>query len=136
MRAVEKRHTEQESEPEDRRRRRATRTARASALVLALVAATACQTYEPRPLEPRAHRETWHARTLEESSLHEFLARLERAADLRATAFDATDGLSLREAQVVALAFSPKLRLARLRAGRAEVGAQHAGRWGRGRACR
>jgi cobalt-zinc-cadmium efflux system outer membrane protein len=43
--------------------------------------------------------------------------------------YDPTDGLGLREAEVVALFFNPQLRVARLKANAARAGAAEAGRW-------
>ena len=100
---------------------------RACVLVVLAVLAS-CQSYEPRPLDPTAHREAWQARTLEGGSLHEFLERLEDRSDTTEE-FDPTDGLSLREGQLVALVYNPSVRIARLRTGLAAAGAEQAGRW-------
>jgi outer membrane protein TolC len=89
---------------------------------------TSCQTYEPRPLDSAAHRDAWHARTLDGARLREFLDGLEDVAPDTAE-LDLVDGLSLAEGRLVALVFNPSLRLARLRLVRAEAGAEHAGRW-------
>jgi len=101
------------------------------ALVLApvLVIAASCQSYESRPLSPAEHRADWHARTLEDSSLGDFLERLDEDPARAPAAFDPADGLTLDEAQLVALVFNPGLRIARLRAGRAAASAEHAGLW-------
>jgi len=101
-------------------------------LALAAAALAGCQSYEPLPLNPAQHREAWHARTLEDGSLKEFMARLDRldrGLDRDVTGFDPLDGLSLREGQLVALVFNPGLRIARLRVGRAEATAEYAGLW-------
>ncbi len=123
--------------PGSRRLLRAARPRRAAtpaalALVplgLALGALTACQGYEPRPLDSDAHRAAWHARTLEGASLEQFLRELDGHPGASADAFDPADGLSLREAQLVALVFHPGLRVERLRAGKAAAAAGQAGRW-------
>lgn len=73
-----------------------------------------CQSYQPRPLEPDAHRSAWHARTLEDASLKRFLERTRDSGHESAAAFDVADGLSLEEGRLVALFFHPRLRLARL----------------------
>lgn len=57
-----------------------------------------------------------------------FAARLAESAD-EPSVFDLSDGLSLSEAEIVALVFNPDLRLARLRLGVASATAEHAGRW-------
>ena len=105
------------------------RPAVASALALAASAFAGCQSYVPRPLDPAAHRDAWHARTLEAGSLEAFLERLERGAEAEENAFDPRDGVNLDEARLVALVFNPELRLARLRAERSARSAEHAGRW-------
>ena len=107
---------------------------RVGGLGLALAALTSCQSYEPRPLDPAAHREAWHGRTLEAGSLSDFLERLdenlgERDLGEQVAEFDPGDGLTLREGQLVALVFNPGLRLARLRVGQAAATAEYAGLW-------
>jgi outer membrane protein TolC len=88
-----------------------------------------CQSYEPRPLDPTAHREAWLARTPADDSVRAFAVRLAAAGDASAASFDPGDGLGPDEGEVVALVFNPDLRLARLRAGVAAATAEHAGRW-------
>ena len=102
---------------------------RIGALTLVFTALVSCQSYEPRPLDREAHRQAWHARTLEASSLRAFLERLDLEDAAPTAAFDATDGLSLREGELVARVFNPRLRLARMRAGRALADVEHGGRW-------
>ena len=67
-------------------------------IAFALTALTSCQSYEPRPLAPAAPRAAWHARTLEDASLREFVDRLDLDPGGAPTPFDPTDGLTLREA--------------------------------------
>lgn len=86
---------------------------------------TGCQTYEPAPLDPVAHRRDWASRSLTASEVLDVAARL-RAEGADAP-FNLDDGLSLAEAEMVALAFNPDLRLARARAGVSAASAQHAG---------
>jgi len=113
--------------PRSRRRLRTTLPHACWTVLLA-----SCQSYQPAPLDPDAHRAAWHARTIEESAVRPFLERLEHFERTRCepnARFDATDGLDLAEGRLVALAFNPDLRLARLRGGRAAARAEHAGRW-------
>ncbi|MEM7309948.1 MAG: TolC family protein [Planctomycetota bacterium] len=98
------------------------RCARAGALVV--FALGSCQTYAPEPLDLDAHRAAWHARDAADAAAGE-----PRPLAPAPTAFDVADGLTLDEGRLVALAFHPELRLARLRVGRAEASAEHAGRW-------
>lgn len=101
-----------------------------------------CQSYEPSPLEPAAHRAAWHARSLadlEGLRLDTFVERLApaggeapksgEAAVTDGELLDASDGLTLAEGRLVALVYNPDLRLARLRAGVAAVSAENAGLW-------
>ncbi len=57
------------------------------------------------------------------------LARDDRADPAAAADYDPADGLSLGEAEAVALLFNPELRLARLKADVPRLGAAEAGRW-------
>jgi len=99
------------------------------AFAIAAAALTGCQSYEPIPLNPEEHHDAWHARTLEDGSLRDFLARLDRDPGQATTGFDPDDGLSLDEGQLVALVFNPSLRIARLRVGMAEATAENSGLW-------
>lgn len=87
-----------------------------------------CVSYEPRPLDEDAHRLEWSSRTLESEALVDFLERLESSPPA-ARSFDPDDGLQLAEGQLVAMAFHPRLRLERMRAGLAATEAEHAGAW-------
>ncbi len=86
-----------------------------------------CQSYEPWPLHLDQHRRAWHARTLEVASLTEFLEHTGPSQAPTAAGFDLEDGLSLEEARVVALAYRPELRSARLRVGLAAAEREEAG---------
>lgn len=96
---------------------------------LGALALASCQSYEPRPLDPGAHQAAWHARAPEVESLRELMERLELDARGAGTEFDLADGVELREGRIISLAFNPKLRIARLRAGREAAGAENAGLW-------
>lgn len=99
----------------------------AAAPILAL---SGCQSYRPAPLNLRAHSAAWAARDPASPDVAGYARRLASAATAQAdVAFDTADGLSLREAEVVALFFNPRLRAARLKARAAAVGAAEAGRW-------
>lgn len=82
----------------------------------------ACQKYERRPLDLDAHRRDFQSR----------LTPPEIASSGEATSssgFDVSDGLSLAEAEVVALVYNADLRVARLEAGVAKATAEETGRW-------
>ncbi len=94
--------------------------------LLALAGALAgCQQYEPAPLDARHHRTVWRDRTPTAPEVLDAAARLDDGAD--PAQFSLDDGLSLREAEAVTLAFNPDLREARARAGVSAASAEHAG---------
>ena len=97
--------------------------------IVALSVIAGCQSYEPRPLDPATHRETWHSRTPADDSVTAFAERLSDATPDKPVAYDASDGISLAEGELIALVYNPDLRMARLRAGVALATADHAGRW-------
>ena len=86
-----------------------------------------CQSYESKPLDLTSHRDSWLARAPGDEPVQQFAARLADAGE--PAVFDLDDGLSLAEAEVVALVFNAELRIARLRAGVAAATAAHAGLW-------
>jgi cobalt-zinc-cadmium efflux system outer membrane protein len=92
-----------------------------------------CQSYEPRPLNIDATRGAWLARSPDDPSVREFAAVLERAERGSSHAwpgtFDPSDGLTLAEAEAVALVLNPDLRLSRLEANVTRATSAHAGMW-------
>lgn len=90
---------------------------------------SACQVYEPRPLDLQSHRNEWRDRLANEAAVATFVNDLQTRNHTGLARFDLSDGLSLPEAELVAMVFNPDLRLARLRAGFAEASAEHTGRW-------
>lgn len=97
--------------------------------VIGLLAALAgCRSYEPSPVDLANHRAEFLARTPDSPQVAAFAASLAPGSE-PAGPIDTTDGLSCREAELVALVFNAELRLARLRAGVARAGAENAGLW-------
>lgn len=97
---------------------------------VAILTLSGCQSYRPAPLDLGAHAARWEARDPASPDVAAYASRLAAAASPRGrAAFDPSDGLSLREAEAVALFFNPQLRAARLKARVASVGAAEAGRW-------
>ncbi|MDZ4753853.1 MAG: TolC family protein [Phycisphaerae bacterium] len=90
----------------------ATRASRRLPMFIALFAG-ACQSYQARPLDLPAHEKA-------------FLARPHLSPD---APFDLADGVTLSEAEAVAIVFNADLRIARLRAGVTLAGAENAGLW-------
>lgn len=102
--------------------------ARAAACALLAAIAPGCQSYTPRPLDPASARDQWLARSPSDETARQFAGRLARAEG-RPGDFDPADGLTLAEAEPVALVFNRELRLARLRADATRIAADHAGLW-------
>lgn len=103
---------------------------RACGWLLGLLAlSTGCETYTPRPLDVEASRRALDARSAASAEVAELARRLAAEESTDPSEFDAEDGLTLPEAEVVALVFNPELRLARMQAGVAKATADTAGIW-------
>lgn len=87
-----------------------------------------CQSYERKPLDLAAAREAWLARSPSDDTARAFAERLGRA-EATGAPFDPSDGLTLAEAEPVALVFNRELRLARLEANVTQATADFAGLW-------
>ena len=96
--------------------------------LLCLMALAGCQPYRPSPLDLDAHHADLAARDPFAPDVLAYARQL-AVPGTQPSAFDAGDGLSLREAEVVALFFNPDVRVARLKANVPRVGAAEAGRW-------
>jgi outer membrane protein TolC len=94
-------------------------------LVVAVMLA-GCQAYSPAPLELEEHAAEVSKRDPAEVSAYARELAKRRGETVK---YDAADGLSLVEAEVVALFFNPQLRAIRAKAGVAAAGAAEAGRW-------
>lgn len=100
---------------------------RPTVLPIALVILTGCATYERRPLELEQHAENWPLRDISGDSIRAYVETL--ASEEQPAAYDPSDGLSLAEAEAVALVFNPQLRLARAQANVPLASARQAGWW-------
>ena len=98
-------------------------------LSLLICVGSACQSYRDVPLDLGAHWSAMESRDLSMPQVAEYAQGLSRSSTTAPVAYDPSDGLSLAEAEAVALFFNPQLRVARLRANVARVGAAEAGRW-------
>lgn len=95
-----------------------------------------CQTYEARPLALDQHHAEFLARTLESfetraaapDAPNENLGQVEGTAR-HTPGFSLSDGVSLPEAELVALVYNADLRVARLKAGVTLASREHAGLW-------
>ena len=96
-------------------------------LSAALLLLAGCAKYERRPLELDQYAEDWPLREIRVDSIREYAETL---ADGEENApYDPSDGLSLAEAEAVALVFNPQLRLARAQADVPLASAREAGWW-------
>src|SRR5688500_8874313 len=102
---------------------------RLSVIIVAPFTLAACQRYAPAPLDLEGYRASLHARDVTGAGVRDYARRLAEGGTGPAGPYDPTDGLSLDEAEVVALFFNPQLRLARLDAAVRRLGAAEAGRW-------
>lgn len=98
-------------------------------LPLAAVLLAGCQQYQPMPLDLAGHDAMLAARDPAAGEVVAYAQRLESLGRHPDVKYDPSDGLSLPEAEVVALFFNPTLRQARLQARVPAVGAKEAGRW-------
>jgi len=105
-----------------------TMSIRLLSLAATAVALAGCRSYEPRPLALDATQREFLLRTVDGPSLAEFAERL-RAHAPADPAFDPSDGISLAEAEAIALVCNRELRLARLEAGVTRAGADNSGLW-------
>ncbi|MSR70418.1 MAG: TolC family protein [Phycisphaerales bacterium] len=89
-----------------------------------------CASYEPKPLDAAATRQRLDARTPADEEIIRLAARLAAVPELSAReTFNAADALTLAEAEVVALVYNPRLRVARLEVGVTRATAETAGLW-------
>ncbi|MEO1129284.1 MAG: TolC family protein [Planctomycetota bacterium] len=99
----------------------------APAAAVALLAG--CQIYEPSPLNFDAHRAGLSGRVDAVEPISAFVERLEGMGTDVPAGFSMTDGVSVGEAEVLALFYNADLRAARLRAGVALADYETAGLW-------
>lgn len=119
------------------RRAGASNTYRLTHPTIALLSAAAiglggagCRSYEPQPLDQAATRQAWLTRSPNDETARQFADRLAQIEGTHTiVTFDPADGLTLAEAEPVALVFNRELRLARLEAGIARATADNAGQW-------
>lgn len=96
---------------------------------LALAFLAGCQSYKPAPLDFEKHQLNWSTRDPASPAVVEYARQLSAASAANTVAFNPADGLSLPEAEAVALFFNSRLRVARLKAKASTVSAADAGRW-------
>ncbi|MCA9284201.1 MAG: TolC family protein [Phycisphaerales bacterium] len=96
-------------------------------VIAATCLATGCQSYTPKPVDLAVHADAWAARSPADESVVAFAASI--AAPAGSGRFDPTDGLTMREGELVALVFNARLRESRAQAMTALAGAENAGLW-------
>ena len=102
---------------------------RLSWLLLITPLAFGCRKYAPQPLDMSAHRQSILDRDPSAAAVASYARQLTQSGLVKSTTYDPRDGLSLDEAEAVALFFNPHLRATRLKARVPRVGAAEAGRW-------
>ena len=99
-------------------------------IALALLAlSVGCQGYRPVPLDLAAQTERFSHRDPGAEGVLEFARRLDVDGAGASGRFDVSDGLSVHEAEAVALFYNADLRLLRAESGVARASAEHAGAW-------
>lgn len=93
------------------------------------LAATGCQHVPPQPLDLGTTRVELAARQPDVEQVRTFAAKLLGNTTADSAVFDPADGLSLREAEAVALWYNTDLRVSRLELQQAEATADAAGKW-------
>lgn len=103
----------------------------AKTLLLAapLALAAGCAQYQRSPLNLDGYLQSWTGRTADCQPVRDYARKLTRTDDPDSATFDLDDGLTLSEAEAIALYFNPDLRLARARAEVPLAGAKEAGWW-------
>ena len=99
-----------------------------TAILFSATALAGCQAYMSEPLDLAAHREAYLQRSADAAPVKDFARQL-AAGQSSPTVFNVADGLSLAEAEAVALFYNADLRVARQRAGVALATAKTAGLW-------
>lgn len=97
--------------------------------VTALCALAGCQSYERAPLNLAEHRAAFDTRLGHTEAIELFAERLSQQGEAMPDRFDATDGITQAEGEVLALFYNAELRLARLEAGVALATFENAGLW-------
>lgn len=88
----------------------------------------ACQGYSPEPLDDTVHEAAWRGRDPAQPLAADYARRL-AAGEPAPARWSLDDGVSLPEAEIIALFFHPELRRIRAEAGIALAGAEETGHW-------
>lgn len=88
-----------------------------------------CQHIPPEPLNLSAINEELQNRPLDIEAVQDYATRLRSSSSDAPTTFDVADGVSLQEAQAIALWYNGHLRVARMEAEQAASIAENSGAW-------
>ncbi len=99
------------------------------ALVALATLIVGCQAYDAKPLDPTGSSQAWLSRSPASETVRDFAVRLADSEGEADQPFDPADGLTLREAEPVALVFNRNLRVARLEANVKRATSDFAGLW-------
>jgi len=102
---------------------------RASYILIAFLLIAGCQGYRKAPIDLAGYDNSWLIRNVSPTEISKFTKELSAADEKGPLVFDPSDGLSLKEAEKVALLFNPEIRSARLKARIPLSVAAEAGRW-------
>jgi len=88
-----------------------------------------CQRYTPEDLNLEKHKEIWKGYSVNSQKVSDFAKKIDLTQPKKNLAYDASDGISLPEAELIALLYNSDLRATRLRVGLAQTRINDAGRW-------
>ncbi len=97
-------------------------------IMVPLVGCQGLQTFQKRPLDLSSHSNKWLDQAPDTDLVMDFVKRIETRSGKSRT-FNPSNGVSISEAQMIALVYNPDLRVARLKANVAAATAKHAGLW-------
>lgn len=106
----------------------AVRCSIALSALLSLVGCQGLQTFKKQPLDLPNHSNKWLNQAPDTDLVMDFVKRIETQSG-KSTNFNPSNGVSISEAQMIALVYNPDLRVARLKANVAAATAKHAGLW-------
>lgn len=96
--------------------------------LIPLVGCQSFQKFQKQPLDLPSHSIKWLNQAPDTDLVMDFVKRIE-AKSGNSTNFNPSNGVSMHEAQIIALVYNPDLRVARLKANVAAATAKHAGLW-------
>ncbi len=98
---------------------------------LVAIVQVGCQSYAPKPLDLQGHDEAWRARRADDATVQAYIASLYDREVIEHTPwespFNPSAGMTIEDAELVALIYNPELRLARSDQRIAGAIAEHAG---------